>query len=198
MNMKKVIRVCFLCMLLLFQCTGCAGQQDTKSAQETQDVEDTDKDTRGQFDMETLEVKVYGDSIAFPEDVTWTEIDQLDENIYDSDREYVYFVLNNLSGNLEISDEDLLDIYELTDTNPSYNFIYLGYDIFPQLEKLGMSDGPMTEDELSYSYVTTGGGRRRMYGTWSEKEQKAAENSKDSLGDTLIAVMETNISNKGE
>ena len=173
MNMRKIMRrmvsVSLMFILMLVGITGCAEQQDAQNEKEKQAKETTaSEDLPETFDREDLEVKVYGDIVDFPEDVTWTEVDQIDDHIYDSDREYVYFVLNNLSGKLNISDEDLLKIYELTDFNPGY------------------------------SYVTTNGGRRRMYGTWSEKNQKAAEESRDSLGDTLVAVMETNIMNKGE
>lgn len=197
--MRRMVSVSLMFILMLVGITGCAGQQDTQNEKEKQAKETAAaEDLPETFDREDLEVKVYGDMVDFPEDVTWTEVDQIDDHIYDSDREYVYFVLNNLSGKLDVSDDELLKIYELTDLDPGYNFIYLGYDIFPQLESLGMSNGPMTDDELSYSYVTTNGGRRRMYGTWSEKDQKAAEESKDSLGDALVVVMETNIKNKGE
>lgn len=113
---------------------------------------------------------VYGDKIEFNEKVNVEYITDINKDTLAFDENYMYqmVIVNDLSGNAEMTDEQWLMLYDKVINDKRYNCFYLGDEDFEQLSQLEIIDGltAFVEGDLSIGFVYEGDTLITVYGTY--------------------------------
>ena len=100
---------------------------------------------------------VYGDEIDFAPSISVKYIDEINSESLAISNDYCYgmIIVNDLNGQVDLSDNEWNEIYHLVNTNDQYNFFYLGDEEFAQMDELGFfpEASALTEGDLSIGFV---------------------------------------------
>ena len=78
------------------------------------------------------DIFVYGEDCNFRKEVEFTEITELTDEQLKSDKEYKFIIINDLSGKLEITDEEF-DLIHRYVYEEKYHLVYLGINQYSNL-----------------------------------------------------------------
>lgn len=122
------------------------------------------------FETYKTEVIVYGDEILLDEGCVVRQIDNIsNENIIPtSDFQYTFLILNDIDGELDLSDESILTIKENIDNN-GLRMFYFGKDYLDKFVELGVFHQPFLEPDMSLGVVFERNIKTEVVGTWTEE-----------------------------
>ena len=127
---------------------------------------------------------VYGEVMDFDPLVSVKYIKEINQETLTKGEEYVYglIIVNDLNGEVDLSDDEWRVISDLVQSNKYYNLFYLGNEDIEQLLRVGViSDLDMwNESDLSIGVTHEGEDIITVFGTYYK-------NAKFSLQEALIA-----------
>ena len=110
---------------------------------------------------------LYGDNINFPEEFKYKKLNDLNLGNEELDADYVYLVINDLSGKIKLTDEDVKYLMELTDKYKNFNYFYIGKEKLTLFKKYN-KDLDFEDGDLSIGRVVMYGDRLDYYGFWTQ------------------------------
>ena len=110
---------------------------------------------------------LYGDNINFPEEFKYKKLNDLNLGNEELDADYVYLVINDLSGKIKLTDEDVKYLMELTDKYKNFNYFYIGKEKLTLFKKYN-KDLDFEDGDLSIGRVVMYGDRLNYYGFWTQ------------------------------
>ncbi len=126
---------------------------------------------------------LYGEDIAFPENFNCRKVNNLKDETVFLDADYVYLLICDFDGNVEFKKEDFLRLVEYADKHPNFNFYYLGTSKLDMI-KNSLDNCNLSDEDMSFGYMTYEGLRVRHYGMWSRDDEDNL-NRKEVLGEHL-------------
>lgn len=141
------------------------------------------------------DIVVYGEDVNFDQSLNYRVITQISEENLKCDKKYKYsfFVINDRSGNLEISDEEFALCKRLCDEK-DINFYYIGEHYLAHLEEFGFHSGLFRDDLCGIGYVLKPAvGRSVVQGIWSRTEEEMAAQNDKLLGQILVMSFVNNV-----
>ena len=110
---------------------------------------------------------LYGDNINFQEEFKYQKFNALNLGNEELDADYVYLVINDLSGKIKLTDEDVKYLMELTDKYKNFNYFYIGKEKLTLFKKYN-KDLDFEDGDLSIGRVVMYGDRLDYYGFWTQ------------------------------
>lgn len=153
-----VIMISFLAFFVFFQ-----NYFGNNEGEET-----TDK-TKKILETYKTEIIVYGDEVELDEHCTIRKIDALTKENLDLDEEfmYTYLIINDLSGELTMSDNDFEILYDKC-YNDKLCFFYLGENYLENFREAEIFVQPLKDTDMSLGVVYERGVIMDVLGTWTK------------------------------
>ena len=183
--MKKCIvkLVCILGFLGIVVIILIVGVFQRIKGEEQESLTSVEQDQKIVTESFPTQFVIYGDEIDFAPAVFVRYINAINEENLRIQNGYTHqmIIINDLSGNVNLSDEEWLLINQYVKSDSRYNMFYLGSKEFEQLVDLEIvTDGMLSyETDLSIGIVHEGEQRVVVFGTYQI-------NTKGSLSEALI------------
>lgn len=144
-----------------------------------------------------VKILFYGeDDIPFHKDMEYTKIQLLDKETLMYDNNYIYLLINDLNGKLNVTEEQIQFLLNYANKNTNFNFYYIGTSAFPYL-KSNLTDFSLDDTNKSFGYIIYSGDRLQDYGLWKNNDNEHYKNNPALLGESIIDNIFQNIkSNK--
>ena len=110
---------------------------------------------------------LYGYKFIFIEEFKYKKLNDLNLVNEELDADYVYLVINDLSGKIKLTDEDVKYLMELTDKYKNFNYFYIGKEKLTLFKKYN-KDLDFEDGDLSIGRVVMYGDRLDYYGFWTQ------------------------------
>lgn len=141
---------------------------------------------------------LYGDNINFPKEFKYEKVNNLNLEADNIDADYVYLIINDLSGKTKLSDDDTKSLIELTNKYKNFNYFYIGKEKLALFKKYN-EDLDFQNEDLSIGRVVMYGDRIDYYGLWTEYTNNYLDKNPNLLyQDILDAVKKCIESNEGK
>lgn len=141
---------------------------------------------------------LYGDNINFPKEFKYEKVNNLNLEADNIDADYVYLIINDLSGKTKLSDDDTKSLIELTNKYKNFNYFYIGKEKLALFKKYN-EDLDFQNEDLSIGRVVMYGDRIDYYGLWTEYTNSYLDKNPNLLyQDILDAVKKCIESNEGK
>ena len=194
---KKIIFFLSIVVISLFVFVCCILKRNTADDihNAEKNMEQSEKTTKVENQvLKNVDIKLYGTDIQFEEDLQYEKVQKIDSSVFESSKKYVYLIINNLDGNLNITDKELQLLKKLMDDNMNYNMIFFGKNL-EQLVKVGFLKEIDDKDDYSFGYLMSSGFRRGYRGIWNKEDE---EEFPDTLGKPIISTIEHCVKNYDE
>ena len=136
-----------------------------------------------------FELYTYGEDIVFPKGLIYHKMDSLNLDEISLDHDYVYLIINDLNGSVNLSEESFLDLMHLADKYTSFNFQYIGREALPMINK-NVESANLTSDDLSFGYIIGSGDRVISHGFWDAAGNNLLADKPNLLGDTIVSAID--------
>lgn len=157
------------------------------------DEDSYDQDIEFVMNIVPTEILLYGEKIDFRDSVTYTMIDKIDENIFNTKKQSVYLIINDLVGDSGITKDELAMLKKLLDKNNKANLIYLGTKQADTLLSLGYSDQIGIDDSRSMTYTIYSGDRVSGWGLWTSEDERYQKKNPELIGELILFECAENI-----
>ena len=129
--------------------------------------EDMSADVKIVTENYKTEIIIYGDEIPFDEACYVRYIDKITKENLTSDDSFVYTVLviNDLNGNVELTDENMENIHSYV-YDDKKDFFYLGKDDVDKIVQADIFHHELNGKNMSLGVVYEGGFNTEVLGTW--------------------------------
>lgn len=133
------------------------------------------------------QVIIYGEEIILDEECYVKKIDNIsNENIIPtSDFQYTFLIINDIDGELNLSDENILCIKDSIDNNELRVF-YLGKDYLEKFVELNVFHQPFLETDMSLGVVFERNIKTEVVGTWTKELNEMYQNGDTELLTEMI------------
>lgn len=146
------------------------------------------------------DIIIYGEEIAFRENVDYRRIDKISEETLNSSAEHGYraILLLDDNGKMSITDDELLLIKSYVEEK-GYDMVYIGTQYLDDLVRLGFTVG-VDEGARSLGYIgSTHAGKEvqqneygnlyAMHGIWTEEDLNYIKSDKELMQRVTISMM---------
>lgn len=185
MKKKRIILIIAVIACLILGFEAYMFYTRIKPIDDTEFISETTNYLNKEVDFELL---LYGDDIKLYEELEYKKISEINEPNYGLDNDYVYLVINDLSGKYSISEEKVVELVKYADKNPNFNFFYIGENSLDNISN-SIENFCLNEGERSFGYVVCEGDRIQYGGLWGTVENENFLKNKDLLKESLIATI---------
>lgn len=149
---------------------------------------DLDRIKKVMEETRPTDVFILGKDIQFEVDINTKKVAKLTQEELDSDKDYKVIIINDLDGEISLSDDEIKYAENLIKKN-GYLLIYLGEKYAKEwnVENEGIAN---LSDNLCYSYYSWDGNPKRVVGQWLQSDQDELEKYPYSLGQTMLYCIE--------
>ncbi len=145
----------------------------------------------------STDIIVYGESINFRSTLDYREIESLsEEHIFEQEFEYTFLIVNDLSSNAILNDNDIMNIINLLNSeNNKLSFFYLGTSKIERMSDLGLFDcatnfdftlSDFTEEDLGFSLEFEKGYLVPTVGFWTIESQSSYKEDNELLDKSVL------------
>lgn len=141
------------------------------------------------------DIIVYGEDVNFDKALNYRTITSITDDNLKSDSKYKYsfFIINDRTGNLKITDDEFMLCKKVCDEN-NINFYYIGKQYLEHLQEFGFHSGLYRDDLCGIGYILKPViGRSVLQGIWSTTEEEISKKNKGLLGQLLAVSFVNNI-----
>ncbi len=131
------------------------------------------------------DIIIYGEDIPFRKELITRKINNISKEVLTTDKNYQVLVISDLSGILEISDEELLIVKDAL-LKFELDFYYLGTEKMARLKDLGFYEDDWSSDDYCFSSIKYEGRRAYFAGIWAKRDVEITNNNKETLGEILV------------
>lgn len=134
------------------------------------------------------DVLVYGEDMDFRDGVKYSKISKLDDRSLSGSKKYTVLIINDMSGKVTLSDQEL-DLLKEKTKDVNFYFYYCGKNLIDKLVSAGIFDENTFQDgDLCCGYVTSEGEKIRYGGIYTEnlKQIDDKNHNKEGLSELLL------------
>ena len=141
-------------------------------------------------DLCPSDIIVYGEDIGFRSTLNYRVITEITEDSLTSDPKYKYsfFVINDRSGALKITDDEFALCKRIAEEN-NQSFFYVGQQYFKKLKEFGFYDYLLTDPDnyhgVAYVISPFSPGHGMIHGFWMSSEEEHYLKNNELLGHIL-------------
>ncbi|MBE5963934.1 MAG: hypothetical protein E7252_03210 [Lachnospira sp.] len=146
-------------------------------------------------------VYVYGKTLQFHESLKYNTVENIEFVSEDIKANYVYLIINDFDGDVTFDEEDLKYLTDFADEHIWFNYIYIGRDKLPMIDKYFIDNKKehlSFTDDMSMSYVVDNGQRGVITGIWSESNMQYLEKNEDLLEELIVLSIKNIIQSNEE
>lgn len=132
------------------------------------------------------DIIVYGEDVGFDATLNFRTISSITEENLTSDPKYLYtfLVINDRTGTVTITEEDLELCKKFCDEN-NLNFYYIGEQYLGLMNKIGFTYGLISPNTKSVAYVNAYGTQTAVHGLWNIEDDEYLDSNPGLLGQIL-------------
>lgn len=131
------------------------------------------------------DIILYGESINFRDELIYRETKYIDEDIFNSNKENRLIIINDLDGQVDLSDAEWSIIKENT-IDGTWDFYYLGTDKLEKLKNLGFYNEERLENDLCLAIANYYDNKSTFNGIWTKEQEDMFGNEDEQLGMVLV------------
>lgn len=135
---------------------------------------------------------LYGEDVGFPEKLKYETITSLEKKNWQRDNDYVYLIINDLNGCINLEEEKYIELMEYANKNTNFNFYYIGIDSLAMIKE-NTVDSNIDDNDMSFGYVVNSGNRLIHLGLWSKNDHQYLEANPSLLSDNICSGVLTNV-----
>ncbi len=135
---------------------------------------------------ESVNILLYGNDIAFRKGVNYEIIPNLEELEETNNSVDTYVILNDLDGQLDLSQEDVVWLKDKADKDIHFSFFYIGKDKLELFQNGTFENFGKSEKDMSFGYVIYEGDRMTFKGIWNETDHYYYQKNKELLGENIM------------
>lgn len=132
------------------------------------------------------DIIVYGEDVGFDSTLNFRTISSITEETLTSDSKYLYtfLVINDRTGTVSITEEELELCKKFCDEN-NMNFYYIGEQYLDQINEICFSYGMISPNAKSAAYINAYGIQTPLHGIWNIEDEEYLESNPGLLGQIL-------------
>lgn len=131
---------------------------------------------------------LYGEGIDFPEGLEYEHIESLENANWQKENDYVYLIINDLNGTVNIEEEKFLELVKYANQNTNFNFYYIGTDHLNMINE-NIQDADLDDNDMSFGYIMYEGARTGHAGVWTKHDHQYLEVNPDLLSDNVYSAV---------
>lgn len=132
-----------------------------------------------------LSILLYGENISFPEELEYETIESLDNENWQRENDYIYLIINDLSGTAVLDKEKYIELLEYAEKNTNFNFYYIGTDDLQMIRDNTKDSNIDLADDMSFGYVVYEGNRLNALGLWTRELNQYIEKNPNLLSEMI-------------
>ncbi len=177
MNIKRNICICVVILFILI----CGIMIFIKISREKPVSKESDIQVLNHNDEFNL--YIYGDSVSFDSSLKYHSLEKMDLESIDLNYDYVYLILCDLDGKLDLSKDDIIELSKFMEENTNFNYLYVGTSALKVFEQ-EIQDVSFNAEDAYFGYVWMKGAPSRVYGYITQEDIKLRN---DTIDDELIS-----------
>lgn len=157
-----------------------------KNANNSKEMDSYDKYINAAINTHPVEIFVFGKDCSFRDTVEYKTIIDFDsDNLY-SDKEYKLIIVNDIDGNISLSDEEYSTIHDYI-FDKHYAFLYIGTNLLQEFVKHDFIMDNFEKGDCSFGIRPIDEGMVAEIGTWDMEAQGYYDNgNKELLGECIF------------